>query len=415
MLHRRDQIVISGLLVTSILLLVSLTWFNYRFALASPGGNDFFVYWIGAQYWVEKGISPYNEEVNQAASLTIYGRPAQTANGEDKNALAYPLYAMIFFAPFGLLDFNIARAIWMTILEISLVSCAYLSIKLSEWKLSPLGLGILFLFSLFWYNGARTLILGAFSGINALLILGALLLIQRKRDLDAGLLLALSTSKPQMSLLIVAFAFLWGLSVKRTKISLGIVGGLVFLLIGSIVFLPSWPTEWIRQMISYSEYTVNVSIIFAIGNAFPGIKVPLEIALMVLFGGYLLAEWILAWGKSERWFLWTALLTLVITNFVAFRTSTPQYIVLLPVIFLVFHAWQERWGNVGQVTAWINLFVFFGGFWALFLATVAGRNESIIMYLPFPIICLLGLWWVRWWAIRPPRLFYDEFAPGGTV
>ena len=44
------------------------------------------------------------------------------------------------------------------------------------------------------------------------------------------------------------------------------------------------------------------------------------------------------------------------------------------------------------------------GMWALFLATIEGNVEHPVMYLPLPILTLLGLWWARWWAIRAVRL-----------
>jgi hypothetical protein len=122
---------------------------------------------------------------------------------------------MVFFAPLGVLDYLTARTLWMTLLEICLVIVTLLSLQISGWKLSAIGKGAILVFSLLWYPGARTLILGQFSGIDALLILGAIILVQRRRDVDAGLLLALSLAKPQMSILVVIFSFLWGLSAGR--------------------------------------------------------------------------------------------------------------------------------------------------------------------------------------------------------
>ena len=49
------------------------------------------------------------------------------------------------------------------------------------------------------------------------------------------------------------------------------------------------------------------------------------------------------------------------------------------------------------------------GMVCLFLATETGNEEQAVMYLPLPILCLLGLWWVRWWAIKPPTVWLDEF------
>jgi hypothetical protein len=242
------------------------------------------------------------------------------------------------------------------------------------------------------------------------LILGAIALIQRRRDIDAGLLLALSLAKPQMSFLVVIFTFFWGISARRGKLSAGIAGGVALLIVGSMLFMPDWPIQWIRQMIAYPSYTDRIgSVVSILANALPGISKPLSLVLYGIFGLYLLAEWILAWGKDERWYLWTALMTLVITNFVAFRTATPHYVALLPILFLLFRSWQERWGKAGQNAAWVVVIALFAGLWVVFLTTVEGTNEHAVMYLPLPLLCLLGLWWVRWWVIHHQKMFFEEF------
>jgi hypothetical protein len=30
-----------------------------------------------------------------------------------------------------------------------------------------------------------------------------------------------------------------------------------------------------------------------------------------------------------------------------------------------------------------------------------------LIFLFLPLFTLLGLYWIRWWAIRPPRIFTD--------
>jgi len=30
------------------------------------------------------------------------------------------------------------------------------------------------------------------------------------------------------------------------------------------------------------------------------------------------------------------------------------------------------------------------------------------MFLPLPVLVLIGLYWVRWWIIHPPRTWLDD-------
>jgi len=65
----------------------------------------------------------------------------------------------------------------------------------------------------------------------------------------------------------------------------------------------------------------------------------------------------------------------------------------------------------------LGVFALFAGLWALFIRTVADVGQPLqhpILFFPLPLFLLIGLYWVRWWAIRPSRLLvealraYDE-------
>jgi hypothetical protein len=299
----------------------------------------------------------------------------------------------------------------MTLLELSLLILAVFSLKLSNWRLTVVRLSLVLAFSLLWYPGFRNIINGQFAALDSLFIIGALLLIYRKEDTGAGILLALSTIEPQMVVLIIPFIILWSLSVRRYQIIYGTLGGIAVLMVFSLVLLPSWPVDIIRQLLSNPSYTVRIkSIPSIIANTVPGINRPLDLFINVVICAYLIFEWVISWAKNERWFIWTALLTLVVTNILLVRTSTAQYVVMLPVLYLIGRVWEDRWGRVGQISTWLLFIGLIIGLWALFLATVKDTVEPVVMYLPLPMICLVGLWWVRWWAIRPPRVLVDEFA-----
>jgi hypothetical protein len=398
------------LLVLGITAVIAMTYANYRFSQANPGGNDFLARWVGARAWLLDGTSPYDPEVSLEAQELIYGRPARPEAGEDVAHFVYPLHAMLFFGPFGLMDYPLARALWMTVVEISLIALAIVSIRLVEWQTKPWITAILVAFTLLWYHGIRSLILGQFASVDALLIILALWLIRQNRDVAASILLALSTAKPQMAFLIVPFVFLWAISRRRRQLVLGLIVSSVVILVGTLALMPDWPLRMFWQLLEYPDYTTTISPLAIIAAATPALETPLSILLHGLALVYLIGEWILAWGKDFRWFLWAALLTLVITNMVAFRTATTNYLMLLPVLFLVFRVMHERWGRTGLILVFLTMGFLFLGLWMLFLRTVNGNLEHSIMYLPLPFLSLLGLWWVRWWVIRPPRTLYEELA-----
>jgi hypothetical protein len=389
-------------LVLAVAFIVALGIANYRFALESPGGNDFLARWNGAYYWVQEGVSPYDPQVSLATQTTIYGRPADPDRGEDIAHFVYPMPAMVFFAPFGLLSFDLARAVWMTILEISLPALALIGMRLVNWKPRLSMITAVLIFSISWYHGFRSVIIGQFAVIEALLMVGALLAIHRRQDSLAGVLLGLSIAKPQMPVLLIPFVILWALRAKRSRIVIWLLGTTALLIGAFLILMPDWPSQWIRQLLEYPRYTAlgpPVSILAGYVPAFSGVVSGfLTLALMA----YLLWEWFLAIGKDERWFQWTAALTIVITNLVAIRTATTNYVVMLPALLLVFAMWSQRWGKSGSRMVILTMLLYTIGIWALFITTLQeGSVEHPVVYLPLPFLLLAGLWWSRWWATRP--------------
>jgi hypothetical protein len=392
------------LLALLLALLVGLGFANYRFALAAPGGNDFLSRWTAASYWLVKGVNPYDPQVSLAAQMMIYGRPADPAKDGDVGDFVYPLPSMLFFGPFGFFPYPVARAAWMTLLEALLPVLALLGLALARWKAGPGMIVALMGFSVFWYHGFRGIILGNFAVIEAVLIAGALLAVVRGSDVLAGILLALSLCKPQMVVLLFPFVLLWARMDRRWRLLVSTAVATTILIGASVLALPSWPLDWLRQLVHYPGYADLGSPVSIMADAFPAGSTWINLVVSGLLIMYLLWEWVMAMRKSDRWFTWTAMLTLAITNLVAFRTATTNYVDLLPALLLVFGTWVERWDRGGRWAVLMGLLVVGLGLWALFITTVSGNTESPLMYLPMPALTLLGLWWARWWVLRAPRL-----------
>jgi hypothetical protein len=401
--NRNNNIKYAVVMILIIIIIGVLTLVNFQFSKQNPGGNDFLARWNGAHEWLIHGNNPYTNQVSEIAQKMIYGRLANPLKGEDVAHFVYPIYSMLFFAPFALMDYTLARAVWMTVLEVAMVALTFISLRLSGWKIKPISLAGILIFSILWYCSVRTIILGQFSGINALLILISLLCIKTEHDQVAGVLLALSTSKPQMSYLLIIFIIFWAIRSSRHRIWISFFLAMIIMTVVGWLLLPGWPIGWIQQLMNYPGYTDRIgSIVSIIAGVTPGIKDQISMGLMIVFYLYMVFEWLRTRGNDIPTFLWTAYVTLVLTNFVAYRTATPHYVALLAPIFLVSKVIGERWGTFGKWVTGATYVLFFAGLWLLFIITIKGNDEQAIMYIPIPIITLVGLWWTRWWAIRPP-------------
>ena len=77
-------------------------------------------------------------------------------------------------------------------------------------------------------------------------------------------------------------------------------------------------------------------------------------------------------------------------------------IIPLALIFAVIH---DRWHKIAAfLTALLMLFVFLIP-WALSLIPTRIAQECAFLFLP--LFTMIGLYWIRWWALHPPRIWTD--------
>lgn len=382
---------------------VLLTIGNYNYASLNPGGNDFLVHWVGTRSFITEGISPYSDEVALRIQDMVYGRPA--LEGEHELRVAYPLYSIIVFLPFALIkEFTMARAVWMTVLEIALVALCFLSLRVTRWKPTPLVLMLLLIFSLFWYHGLRALILGNAVILVSLMVVGALLAIRGNEDEFAGVLLGFASIKPQVVVVLLIFIALWAINRRRWKIIFWMVGTIALLSAAAALLLPDWIMQNLREVIRYPGYNPpgTPAAVFAI--YMPGVGQRVGQTISIFLAALLLIEWWLSLRGDFRAFLWAACLTLVASQWIGIQTDPGNFIVCYPALILVLALWDERWHRKSTWLIIGTLVLLFVGIWLVFIRTLERAYQPIqspMLFFPLPMFLFIALYWVRWWAVRP--------------
>lgn len=395
------------LIIVMIGLIIGLSWANYQFAVENPGGNDFIPRWVGTRMFITDRLSPYSDATTMAIQDFFYGRPAQ--GEEDRGLFVYPHYSMLVFAPVSLVsDFPLARSIWMTILEVALGGILFLSLALVKWRPNLPVFATILLFTFTWYHGIRPIINGNVAVLVALFITLAFYNIFKNRDIYAAAFLAMATIKPQMVVLLLPFVSFWAISNRRWKLAFGVIVGVIFLAAASMMIERGWIIQNLQQIVIYPQYSPPGTSGAIFEEWWPGVGDQLGKGLTIFLGLWLVGEWLAAWGRDSRWFLWTASLTLVITNIIGVPTATANYIGLYPALILVFSLVVERWGRSGSMFIVVVMFGLLTGLWILFVNTLhpgmGGQPvQGGIMFFPVPVLLLFGLYWVRWWALRPRR------------
>jgi hypothetical protein len=240
------------------------------------------------------------------------------------------------------------------------------------------------------YPHARALILGQMATIVFLALTAALLMLERENDWSAGALLAVTTVKPQMSFLLVPWVLWWAAWRRRWEVWKGF--GLAMALLAGMSFLlvPTWVGDFLRDIRHYDVVAATDyhSLTWIITRHLLQLGPVVEGLGLAAFTLYALFE---IWrGRRAGWdgFVWTTGLMLILTHFVAPRTATTHYTMLLLPLFAWFSRLGKglgRWTGLALLSIEVGLLV---GQWVVFLTTLQGNYETAPVYLPLPILML---------------------------
>lgn len=410
-IENKKWLVIS---IAVVLCFALLTIINYQYSKQNPGGNDFLVHWMGTRNFLTTGTSPYSDDTALKIQTMVYGRAAQV--GEHQLRVAYPLYSIILFAPFAAVsDFTLARALWMSLLELCLFGIVIFSLQLTYWKPKPWLIGLLFLFAFLSYHGMRPLINGNAVILITFLMVLILLAIRDKNDEIAGIMLAVITIKPQNALLFLLFILFWAFMNKRYKLITWFTATMVLLVGFSFLLIPDWLKQNFREVVLYPTYNPDGTVGAVLKTAWGAIGERISIAFSFILLVMLLAEWWISRRATIKKFLWTVFLTLVISQWIGIQTDPGNFILIYPGTFYCFYMIADRWGKSAN-----RFFVIFTtlvgvGIWAIFLATLQRGYQPVqssIMFFPMPLICFILLYWVRWWVVKADQIELNKKAIG---
>ncbi len=389
-------------LVVGVFLLFNV-WAMYTFITTKyPGANDFYLRWQGARSFFE-GLNPYSREATDRVEIGLYGRVARP--DQYPGDFVYPLYTVFLVAPLAILPYDLASAIWLVLLGASVVTAFVAVADMFRWRPPRWLLAIGMVWALTFYPASRGMFLGQPGVLVVCLELFTLWALARNHDTLAGILLAISTFKPPVGILIVPFLLLWGIAFRRWRF-VASFGVLMAIMLGaSFVALPSWLGDWLAQVTRYPSYTEIGSPAWILTNVYlPSLGRTGELAITALLVALMLWAWQrVLWQRQVGMFDWTVAITFTVTHLVAFRTATPHYVVFLYVLVFYFREITQSdrrrgpWIVLGILLAlWIAL-------WWLFLTTITDREEHAINYLPVPLGSLIVLWFTRrrWWKLHP--------------
>jgi len=189
------------------------------------------------------GVSPYSRPMTQQIQAVAGHDPGQ---GFD-----YPILLAVLLAPVAAVPWETLRLGFLLIMIPALFASFLACLRLVHVRLAPsqaIALALLCLLSWPVVFGLR---MQQPTLLAAVLILSACYLLSRNYRLSAGVLLALSTFKPQLVLPLVLWLLLWSASRRRWTFPLAFAVTETLLLVSGERLVPGWLPQWLATLPHY--------------------------------------------------------------------------------------------------------------------------------------------------------------------
>lgn len=398
-----------------LLILAGLVWVNYHFARLNIFGEGFSIQWIAIQSLAKSGADPYSEQVTEQIRSTVDREGAFVVDRFPK--YTSPLYSGVVISPFTLIgNKTLAHGLWMTAQLIAIFVMVVLCLRFTAWKAAWYSFLLFLFFTLFSYHVAIPWLDGGLSIWAAFFLALAISTISVNRNEVAGFFLALSAIQPQMVILPLIFILIWAISKKRTVLLLWFFITLILLSVAALFVVPDWVLQYVRLVYNFTNNYPPGSPGVFFSSTYPGLGKQLGWLTSGVIILVLLIEWVLALGKDIRWFIWTACLTIVLSQWIGIPTIPGNFIMLIIPLILICAMLVERWPRGGQWGAIIITGLLFVWEWAIFYLDITSSHpeSQLNLIFPLPVILLLGIYWVRWWAVKPRRLLIEELRLSET-
>ncbi len=389
---------------------LALCYFLFSFNLNLTGGGDFYMRWNASRAFILERVDPYGIEIPNRTRPLVYDRPLRA--GDKPYILDTPFHLLLLDFPFALFpDPRFARAFYALLLELTLLPLAWLSLRLTEAEI-PLWLAALFAaLTAFNFYSAQAIQESSPALLLALLYAAILYSLRFNLQEAVGAFAAVSFYRWEISLPFLIFVALRARREKRAGVFYGFLMLTFVTMTVSLLLYANWLIPFLRAAVNNFRADFGFTLRGALLALFPAQGEFLAWAVAFLTGAALVyegARW--AEGAADREsearrFYWLACLALASAPLLGFRFEMGSLAVLIIPLALVFSVAYDRWRGINRFLIPLLMLLVFLVPWSLALLPFAFARQAAFLFLPF--FTFVGLYWIRWWALRPPRVWAD--------
>lgn len=395
--------------VLVLIVLTGLTILNLNLQKTYIGPDDFAPRWTAARIWMQQGLLPYDEKV-LAETRTIQQDHGFRADEFGEGRFVEPAFYVYFYLPFALLEFPLARAIWMTLTAVAYLASAVLALNLASARFKFLEAAAIVLLSLLIYPSWKLVLQASIVPVYICLLLLAAHLAFNGNSSGAAILLFICTGILPISIVVAIFLGIWRAQHRDTAFIGLYLAGNLFLVLSALILFPGWIGAWFANFIRlYPNLEwINTPLMRA-AQVFPNGGRIIALILHGLLLLMVLVEWYGAFSRERRLVQWKLLLTLNVFYFFNLTSHGAYLLLTLPGLYMILRFFSEKWHLTGKIISWTIYLGLILAYWrrSTGLALSSGYEPSLIILL-IPFITFLGLQWFRHWATVSPVARVDR-------
>lgn len=401
-----------GFVLGALILLGALLALNIYLARTLKGGEWLFLRWSGVRAFLFEQHEPYGSTIAERVQLLVYGRAASLS--EYPYALNDPFYIVLLYTPLAWFfsDFTIVRALWMLLSQLALIAIVLVTLNLVEWKPPVWVVGALIIFGLLNYFSIDSLLSGSPAMFLTLLYLCSLVALRSFSDELAGVLLFLVAYQWELGALFFLFVLVFVIANRRWSLLAGFGMALIVLMIVSFISNSAWFVAYARAVLFDWNRGVDLGFGATLARMFSPLQFPDNRWIAGVIAVVLLIEAIRAVNAHFRHVVWAAFLALAVNLMLGFAIFPSNHVVLIPAFVLITALVWERWTKsrlILSISLLVLVFLFSFGLYYQSGIAVQPIYVDLLKVLP-PVLIVVDLYWMRWWAVRPPRIWADQFG-----
>lgn len=307
-------------------------------------GNDFYQVWLTSREWLRHGRDPYSPEMTREIQIGLYGRPLDAnrpADPVDRRVFPYPVFTDLLFWPAAKFPFSPVRVAVVCILAALTFVSVPLWLRALDWPIDAKWIAVILLLTLSSYPALEALFAAQLGLLVAFLLAASLVALQRSRFLLAGILMAITTIKPQVTALAILYFLIWSANVwrARRRFWLGFFATLTLLVGASLLAMPHWIQHWMHTILAYRHYT-RPPLVTEVLTSHLGPRLVAPGTFVLTLGSIVIAI-VLAWrNRAAAYGSYAFRMTLAVLLSITTITILPgqaiyDHLILLPGILLL--------------------------------------------------------------------------------